>query len=283
MSSCTINENLAGLRAEIANAEATQNEAVAIMARQEKVPAELWQRLRATSPGVSDEDLQAKVNRQIADSKDVKCLLEAGRLVAGPLREAQREVNDVAAQFDFVGRGYRAIGERIAAALAEVQQARRARSTDLLCEINRLRSAPNKNEIVGRQRRISELKAQRNSAQMSGRETSDGHAFADSLQRVAELRRRVEEAEAAPFEFSSKPRLPPELPPFDLTATVIAIVVDELQKVIPMGQRGDAFGQVSAAFKEANPAECLAECRRIMDGWKEAAKSSDEQEAAAGK
>ena len=159
MSSCTINENLAGLRAEIANAEATQNEAVAIMARQEKVPAELWQRLRATSPGVSDEDLQAKVNRQIADSKDVKCLLEAGRLVAGPLREAQREVNDVAAQFDFVGRGYRAIGERIAAALAEVQQARRARSTDLLCEINRLRSAPNKNEIVGRQRRISELKA----------------------------------------------------------------------------------------------------------------------------
>ena len=96
---------------------------------------------------------------------------------------------------------------------------------------------------------------------------------------MKEMERELATAEATEIEFSSSAKLPspPELP--DPATILIAIVVDELRRAIPFEQQGDVFGRVAAAFKEANPAECLAECRRIMDRWKEEAKSSDEQEA----
>ena len=114
---------------------------------------------------------------------------------------------------------------------------------------------------------------------MSGRETSDGHAFADSLQRVADLRRRVEEAEAAPFEISSKPRLFPELRPFDLTATVLNVVIGQLHVVLSDEQKN----QVAEAFRLVSPngmKQEIAEMRGMLAELDAKAESADEQEPA---
>ena len=279
MSCTTIAENMSGLQGEIAKAEATRNEVIAIMARQEKVPAELWQRLLATSPGVSEEDIQAKINLQMADGEDVKCRVKAGEVTANELRDAQRASGEMGAQVDFVGRVFQAIVACIFAALGEVQQAKRARVADLWCEVNRLRSAPNKANIAGRQRHLDDLHERIQAAEGGLRSSVDGHDYNSHLHVIADLRKQLAAAESAPFEFSSEANIPPPLPAFDLAATVIGIVVDELRKAIPLGQRGDVFTQVSAAFKEANPVECLADCRRILAKMKEEAAAAGEQEA----
>jgi hypothetical protein len=245
----TIQENLAGLASEIANAEATRNEVVAIMARREKVPAELYQRLLATSPGVSLEDIQAKVNRQIADSDDVVSRGKAGDVVAGPLRDAQRAASALASRVDRVGQVYQSIGARLHAVFSEWRQQATAQVTGYWLEANRLRSNPNRHELEGRQRRLSELRGQLASAEAGCRETMDGRSYGESLHNVAELKKQLEVAEATPFEFSSEVRLPPPLESPDVTATVVAIVVDELQRAIPAGQQGDVFGRIVAAFQ----------------------------------
>jgi hypothetical protein len=242
-------------------------------------PLESSDMLTVFMAGKTPEEYRADAENAQADIADAKCVPEAQRVTAGPLREAQREVNEVDAQIDLVGRVFQAIANRVYAALAERQQQARARSTDCWYEVGRLRGAPNRKNLADRKRYLDELRGQLHSAEQAAKETADGHDYNSSLHVITDLRKQLAAAEAQPFVFSAEANIPPELPSFDLVATVIAIAVDELQRAIPLGQRGDVFGRVAAAFKEANPAECLAEYRRIVAEWEEAAKSSDEREA----
>ena len=174
------------------------------------------------------------------------------------------------------------IGREIYAQTRAAQQQAREYTMSNFAEAQRLRSQPNATNLAGRQRHLDDLRERVDAARSGLHSKESGSDYSSGVFWLKEKERELATAEARDRVFLLR------------ESTIPAGIAEpgnhrhyrrgqRIAPSDPLEQQGDVFGQVAAAFKEANPAECLAECRRIMDGWKEAAKSSDEQEAAAGK